>query len=86
MRLKKWLVGSLLGAVALLGSGCSNTCDAATERIDKRYSECGIALGDSDEAPQECSDEDASELEHEADCIEKASCDDVKSGLYLTKC
>ncbi|ADO73528.1 uncharacterized protein STAUR_5766 [Stigmatella aurantiaca DW4/3-1] len=73
-----------LWALAVSTTGCSDACEEAERRIDGKYAECGIAVGEPEAV--DCTEDVAEAKKQEADCIEKASCEDVRSGLYLTKC
>jgi hypothetical protein len=86
--MKKLLFAGLLGSAALFATGCSDACEKAANTIEDKFEECDIeTTGDGDgDSDAECTDEAAEAAEALADCIEKATCDDVKSGAYLTKC
>lgn len=87
--MKKLLFAGLLGTAALFATGCSDACEKAANTVEDKFEECDIETtgGDGDEDEDfECTDAAAEAAEKLADCIEKASCDDVKSGAYITKC
>jgi hypothetical protein len=83
------MLAVLLGAAALLATGCGNTCKDAATRVDEKYEECGVTLPDAkdgEEEEPECNDADADSAERSADCIEKATCDEVRSGDWIFNC
>ena len=86
--MKKLLFAGLLGTAALFATGCSDACEKAANTIEDKFEECDIeTTGGGEEGEDvECTDELADAAEKLADCIEKATCDDVKSGAYITKC
>ncbi len=89
MSMKKLLFAGLLGTAAFFATGCSNACEKAASTIEDKFEECDIETtggGDGDGEEAECTDAAAEASEKLADCIEKATCEDVKSGAYITKC
>jgi hypothetical protein len=87
--MKKLVAAGLLGVVALLGTGCSDACEKTGSALKDKYKECGIDYSDGDgnaETDTECTDEAAEADERVADCIEKASCDAMRDGSYLSQC
>jgi hypothetical protein len=52
-----------------------NRCLAAADRAQARYAECGIVVPILDGGtPVECTDEKATDDEHDAQCVQDASC------------
>lgn len=77
---RSWIGLSLVTAVSLLGSGCGNPCEGATDRITKRYEEeCGLTIAVPEEPAEEvvCADADATYLDCLADCAESATCEAI---------
>lgn len=92
--MKKLVFAGLLGAAALLSTGCANACEKAQSRcekalsrIDDRLRECGLNVADDDcDVEMTCTDDQAAKQEALADCAERASCDTVKTGGWLFTC
>lgn len=87
--MKKLVAAGLLGVVAVLGTGCSDACEKTDSAREDRYKECGIDYSDGDgnaETDIECTDEAAEADKRVAECIEKASCDAMRDGSYLSQC
>lgn len=80
------LVG-LLGTAALLTSGCADACERAANRLEDRLRECGLKVeeGQSDDN-RECTESAATTAEKLAECAERATCDSVKTGAWITTC
>jgi hypothetical protein len=86
-QMKKLVFASLLGAAALFSTGCANACEKAQSRLEDRLKECGLTVEEGEgDVDMECTESDARTNEALADCAEKASCDDVKTGGWLFTC
>lgn len=85
--MKKLLFAGLLGAAALFSTGCANACEKAQSRIEDRLKECGVNVAEEDgDTETTCTDTAAADQELLADCVERASCDTVKTGGWLFTC
>jgi hypothetical protein len=87
--MKKFIVAGLVAASALFAGCGGNDCEEAADRIADKFEECGIQTtggGDGGNNNAECTEATGEASQKLADCIEKATCDDVKSGAYFTKC
>lgn len=87
--MKKFMFAGLLAAAAVLSTGCSDACESAASRYTDRLKECGVTVeeGDDEEGEEvECTDAAADAAEKLADCAEKATCEKVKDGTYITSC
>jgi hypothetical protein len=63
-----------LVAVAAIGLGCDDACEASAARIRSRYQECNIPIPAAGPSRQ-CSADDADYLECKAECVDVASCE-----------
>jgi hypothetical protein len=89
MVMKRLMLAGLVGAAVVFATGCGNACKDAATRIDEKYKECGVTLPDAKDGEEEnpkCSVDDADAAQMSADCIEKASCDEVRSGDWILNC
>lgn len=88
MSMKKIVFAGLLSVAAILGTGCADACEKAANRIEDKQKECGLtpASSDGDGTEAECTDAASTASEKLADCIEKAACDKVKDGTWITTC
>jgi hypothetical protein len=85
--MKKLMFAGLLGAAALLSTGCANACEKAASRIEDRLKECGLNVEEGEgDADMECTEANADTQEKLADCVEKADCDSVKTGGWVFTC
>jgi hypothetical protein len=85
--MKKLVFAGLLGAAALFSTGCANACEKAQSRIEDRLKECGLEVAEEDgDVEMTCTDTEASNQETLADCVERATCDTVRTGGWLFTC
>jgi muramoyltetrapeptide carboxypeptidase LdcA involved in peptidoglycan recycling len=86
--MKKLVFAGLLGAAALFSTGCgANACEKAAQRIEDRLRACGLNVEEGEgDGGMECTEANAATQERLADCAEKASCDSVKTGAWLSTC
>lgn len=73
---RRALVIAALAMLTLGSSGCSTRCSEAIDRMVDAASDCQLnsPIEDIGGGTLECSDDDAAELERQADCVEAADC------------
>lgn len=85
---KNLFVIALLG-LGVFAVGCGgNDCEDAADRMAAKFDECGIPTtnnGESSGEEAECTEQAGKDAQALADKLEAASCDDVKSGAWVTK-
>jgi hypothetical protein len=89
MSMKKLVFAGLLGVAAVFATGCADKCEKAANTIEDKQKECGLTIpdsGDSDGEEAECTDAAADAAQKLADCIDKAACEKVKDGTWITSC
>jgi hypothetical protein len=87
--MKKLVLAGLLGVATLLATGCGDKCKKAADRIDARQKACGLNIADPGAASgssTECTEAAGAASERFAECAEKATCDQVKDGTWITEC
>lgn len=86
--MRKLVLAGLLGAASIFSTACSDVCESSANRIKDRQEKCGatVQAGGSDSEEAECTDSLATSYQNLADCIEKASCSQVKDDTWSMTC
>ncbi len=85
--MKKLLFAGLLGAAAVLGTGCADACEKASDKVESKFKDCDVEYTKNEDGEDvECTEELGNASEKLADCIDKLDCAKVKDGTGLLSC